>query len=75
MTGLQLNINLNFQQLLDVVKQLSSSEKLELNNFIWDNNIEIPIEHQNLINERKNKSIENPNRLLVWDEASKTLKS
>ncbi len=75
MSSLQLNVNLNFQQLLDVVKQLSSSEKLELNDFIWDDNIEIPIEHQNLVNDRKNKSFENPNRMLDWDLVSKTLKS
>ena len=74
MSNLQANVSLNFQQLLEVVKQLSPSEKLILNDVIWNENIDIPIEHQNLVLDRMQKSKANPNRMLDWDEASKILK-
>lgn len=74
MNSLQLNVSLNFQQLLEVVKQLSPTEKVKLNEFIWNENIDIPIEHQKLVLDRIQKSKDNPSRMLDWDEASKTLK-
>ena len=52
MDGLQLNVNLNFQQLLEVVKQLSPTEKVKLNEFIWNDNIDIPVEHQKIVLDR-----------------------
>ncbi|MEY3412060.1 MAG: hypothetical protein RIQ70_746 [Bacteroidota bacterium] len=74
MNNLQLNVSLNFQQLLEVVKQLSPVEKVKLNEFIWNENIDIPIEHQKLVLDRIKKSKANPSRMLNWEEASKTLK-
>ena len=74
MNSLHLKINLSFQQLIDVVRQLSPSEKLLLNDAIWDERMEIPKEHQKLVLERKQKSKQNPERMLNWEEASKTLK-
>jgi hypothetical protein len=73
MSSLSLKVDLDFQQLLDVVKQLSPSEKLKLNEAIWDNNGEIPLEHQQLVNDRIQKSKANPSRMLDWDEVSKKL--
>ena len=73
MNSLQANVSLNFEQLLEVVKQLSPSEKLKLNDVIWNENIDIPIEHQKLVADRIRKSKANPARMLDWDEASKTL--
>lgn len=75
MDSLHLNIDLNFQQLLDIVKQLSPSEKLKLNEVIWDENMDIPMEHQKLVLDRMQKNKANPNRMLDWDEASEELKS
>jgi hypothetical protein len=75
MNSLQLNVNLTFQQLLEIVKQLSPSEKLKLSDFIWDESIDIPMEHQKLVLDRIQKSKATPSRMLDWDEASKTLKS
>jgi hypothetical protein len=57
-----------------VVKQLSPVEKVKLNEFIWNEGIDIPIEHQELVQDRIQKSKANPSRMLDWDEASKTLK-
>ena len=75
MSGLQLNINLTFQQLIDVVKQLSPAEKLKLNDAIWDEQMEIPIEHQKLVLDRIVKSKSHPERMHDWDDALKNLTS
>lgn len=73
MNSLSLKVDLNFQQLLEVVKQLSPSEKLKLNEAIWDSDTDIPMEHQQLVNDRIEKSKSNPNRMLDWEEVSKKL--
>jgi hypothetical protein len=69
MNTVQLNINLNFQQIVDIVKMLSPSEKLKLNESLWAENMEIPIEQQELVLDRIQKSKENAERLLDWDFA------
>jgi Putative addiction module component len=74
MNTVQLNINLNFQQLVDAVKKLSPAEKLKLNDAIWDGNMQVPDEHKKIVAERMAKSKHNPGRMLDWDKASKTLK-
>ena len=74
MNNLQLNVSLNFQQLLEVVKQLSPIEKAELNEVIWNEDIGVPLEHQKLVLDRIRKSKENASRMLDWDEVSKTLR-
>lgn len=73
MNSLQLNINLNFQQLIEVVKQLTPKEKIKLNDMMWDENMTIPTEHQKIVIARTEKSKRNPKRMLNWDEVSKTL--
>lgn len=75
MNSLHLNINLSFQQLIEVVKQLTPSEKLKLNDVIWAEGMDIPIEHQKLVLDRIKKAKKNPSRMLDWDVASKSLKS
>jgi len=75
MNTIQLNINLTFNQLLEAVKQLSPNEKLMLNNVIWDESMEILLEQQALVLQRKQDSQENPDNMLDWKSASKTLTS
>lgn len=75
MHNIQLNINLTFDQLLEAVKQLSPNQKLILNNALWDETMEIPLEQQELVLQRKQDSKENPDNMLNWKEASKTLTS
>lgn len=74
MNNLEVNVSLSFQQLLDIVKQLSPTEKARLNEFIWNENMDIPTEHQALVLERIQQSNADPSKMLDWDEASKTLK-
>ena len=75
MNTIQLNIDLNFQQVVKIVKQLSPSEKLKLNEVIWDESMEIPIEQKQLVMSRIQKVKEDPNRMLDWDDALKTIKA
>ena len=74
MSQVHLKIDLSFQQLTDIVKQLSPSEKLKLHDVIWDEKMEIPEEHRKIVLSRIKKSQQNPDRMLDWDKVSKTLK-
>ena len=65
-------MTLTFNQLLEAIKQLSPKEKLILNDAIWDENMDIPLEQQTLVLQRKRDAEENPDNMLDWDEASKT---
>lgn len=56
MDTVKLNNDLNFNQLLNAVKQLSPVELLTLNDAIWKEAIEIPLEHQTLVLNRVAKS-------------------
>ena len=74
MSNVHVKIDLSFQQLTDIVKQLSPSEKLKLNDVIWDENMEVPDEHQKIVLGRVKKSRQNPGRMLDWNKAARTLK-
>jgi hypothetical protein len=74
-TTIQLNINFSVQQLVAAIKQLSPSEKLQINEALWDSTMDIPLEHQTLVLERVKSARKNPEQLLTWDEAAKTLKA
>jgi hypothetical protein len=74
MEATQLKIKLNFKQLTSIVKQLNASEKMKLNEAIWDEKMEIPIEHQRLVMERIRKAKQDPTRMLNWEKAIKQLK-
>ncbi len=69
----KINIQVNFQQIIEAVKQLTPKEKLKLNELIWEDNIAIPIEHQNLVFDRIKEAGQNPELMLDWDVASKKL--
>ena len=71
--NLHLNINLNIEQLVEVVKQLSPDDKLILNEAIWSEDMDIPQEHQKLVQDRIENARKNPERMLDWDKASEKL--
>jgi len=73
METIKLHIDFTVNQLLEAVKQLSPKDKLKINDAIWSDDMEIPVEHQKLVLERVEKSKANPERLLDWDEVSKKL--
>ncbi|WP_269233814.1 addiction module protein [Flavobacterium flavigenum] len=73
METIKLNINLSVNQLVEAVKQLSPKDRLKINDAIWSDNVEIPVEHQEIVLDRMAKAKANPKRLLDWDEVSKNL--
>jgi hypothetical protein len=73
METIKLNIDLSVNQLIEAVKQLSPKDRLKINDAIWNENVEIPIEHQKIVLARMAKAKSNPERLLDWDEVSKNL--
>jgi len=66
-------IKINVNQLIEVVKLISPKDRLKLHDAIWDDDMIIPDEHQRIVLDRIAKSKTNPERLLDWDEVSKTL--
>jgi Putative addiction module component len=73
MEPVSIKLDLNFLQVVNLVKQLSPSEQLVLNEMIWEDQIEIPAEHQAIVTERIEKSRSNPERMINWDKVSETL--
>ena len=62
----QLNMPLNFSQVVDIVRQLSPSEKQQLGEVLWaEQNIEnvvISEEHKQIVRERIKKYENSPDR-------------
>ena len=73
MDGAKINIQVNFKQIKEAVKQLTPKEKLELNEIIWKDDLDIPIETQKLVLDRIKYARAYPETMLDWEEASKTL--
>lgn len=68
----QLNIPLSFKQVIDIVRQLSPSEKLQLSEVLWSeqniDDIVIPEEHKQLVRERIKNYENSPGSYLSWDD-------
>ena len=68
----QLNISLSFKQVVDIVKQLSPSEKQMLSEVLWTeqdiNDIVIPEEHKQIVRERIKKYENSPDSYLSWED-------
>ncbi|MZQ50487.1 MAG: hypothetical protein GT598_15925 [Bacteroidales bacterium] len=68
----QLNISLSFKQVVEIVKQLSPSEKQMLSEVLWTeqdiNDIVIPEEHKQIVRERIKKYENSPDCYLSWED-------
>ena len=72
---INLNIPLNFSQVVDIVRQLSPSEKTKLKEVLeGEQNIVIPEEHKNMVRQRIKTSETDLSRLLNWDEVKHRIK-
>jgi hypothetical protein len=69
---------LNFKQLTDIVKRLSTREKLKLGSVIWnetgEEDIEISPVHKKIVSERLQKMNENPSECRNWEDIERNLK-
>ena len=68
----QLNVPLSFKQVIDIVKQLSPSEKQQLGEVLWtEQNIDdmvISEEHKQIVRERIKKYENSPDSYLSWND-------
>jgi len=68
----QLNIPLSFEQVLEIVKQLPPSEKQQLSEVLWTeqiiNDIIIPEEHKQIVRERIKKYENSPDSYLSLND-------
>ena len=65
------DLNLNYNQVLSIVKQLKPKERAKLVDEINYLDMEIPEEHKRITLERVEKSRKKPELLLDWDEVTK----
>lgn len=60
----QLNVPLSLNQIIDVVRQLSPKEKLQLSGVLWDEipetKIDIPEEHKQIVKQRLKRMEDHP---------------
>jgi hypothetical protein len=75
---INLNVPLTFNQVVDIVRQLSPKEKLKLKEMLLESQdideYDIPEEHKNIVRQRMKASQDDPSRLLKWEEAKRKLK-
>ncbi|HEY9113451.1 MAG TPA: addiction module protein [Bacteroidales bacterium] len=69
---IQLNVPLDLKQALELVRQLSPSEKQLLGEVLWNeqniDDIIIPEEHKQIVRERIEKYKNSPESYLTWNE-------
>lgn len=74
----QLNIPLSFNQVIDIVKQLSPAEKQQLSSVLWDEteerDIDIPEEHKLIARQRLKRMEEQPESCLTWEDIERKIK-
>lgn len=75
---IQLNVPLSFNQVVDIVRQLSPKEKTKLKEVLLEatdtDEYIIPEEHKNIVRQRMKASEADPSRLLNWDDVKHKLK-
>ena len=75
---IQLKVPLSFNQLIDVVRQLSPKEKQELSNVLWDEireeEINIPEGNKKIVRQRLKQMEEHPENCLSWEDIERKIK-
>ncbi|MDA3880463.1 MAG: addiction module protein [Prolixibacteraceae bacterium] len=73
--NINLNIPLNFNQVVDIVRQLSPKEKSRLKEVLENEQLaDIPEEHKSIVRQRMKASQIDPSRLMNWDEVKHKIK-
>lgn len=74
---IQLNIPLSFKQVVEIVKQLSPSEKQQLSEVLEaEQNVDdilVPEEHKQIVRERIKKYENSPNSYLSWNDIERKM--
>ncbi len=73
----QLNIPLSFKQVVDIVKQLSPSEKQQLSEVLWTEQsidpIAIPEEQIQIVRERMQRYENNSESYVTWNDIERKM--
>lgn len=76
---IQINVPLNFKQVVDIVKQLSPFEKKELSKILDSEHDmytnDIPCEHKQIVRDRIKKYEKSPEQYLTWNDVEKKMSS
>lgn len=73
--NINLNIPLNFNQVVDLVKQLSPIEKTKLKEVLErEQDAIVSEQHKNIVRQRMKASEADPSRLLDWDKVKHKIK-
>ncbi|MDR2231990.1 MAG: addiction module protein [Tannerella sp.] len=76
---IQLNIPLSFRQVIDIVMQLSPSEKQQLGEVLWaeqnDDDVFIAEEHKQIVRDRIKKLENSPYSYLSWNDIERKMAS
>lgn len=76
-TAIQMNVSLNFKQVLNIVQQLSPEEKQRLSEILWSErdveNITIPESDKQLVRQRIKKQEAASGSYLSWNEIEQKL--
>jgi hypothetical protein len=74
---IQLNVPLSFTQVVDIVRQLSITEKRQLSEVLLNEqnmeNMLIPEEHKQIVLERIRKYENSPSSYLSWDDIERKM--
>ena len=75
--SIQLEVPLSFNQLIGLVRQLSPKEKVQLGRILWDEtdeqDIDIPVEHQQIVMQRLQRMREHPESCLSWEDIENSI--
>jgi hypothetical protein len=75
---IHLKVPLNFDQLIDIVRQLSPKEKQQLSSVLWEETREeeivIPEEHKKIVKQRLIRMEEHPESCLSWVDIERKIK-
>ena len=75
---IQLKVPLSVDQLIDIVRQLSTKEKQKLSNVLWEETREeevfIPEDHKKIVRQRLKRMEESPETSLSWEDNERKIK-
>jgi len=73
--NIQINVPLNFNQVVDIVRQLSPKDKMKLKAVLQEEqNMVIPEKQKEIVRQRMKVSDADPSRLLNWDDVKHKIK-
>lgn len=74
----QINVPLSLNQIIDIVRQLSPKEKLQISSVLWDETeeteIDIPEKHKLIVEQRLKRMEDQPESCLRWEDIERKIR-